>query len=44
VLDAAGLAGEDPFFELAMEDLTQAADLLRAIFVYRNRDWHLTNR
>jgi transaldolase len=32
VLDAAGLAGEELFFELALEDLTQAADLLRPIF------------
>ncbi|MEP7294933.1 MAG: transaldolase [Burkholderiales bacterium] len=29
VLDAAGLADEDLFFELALEDLTQAADLFR---------------
>ena len=29
VLDAAGLSGEDLFFELALEDLTQAADLFR---------------
>ena len=32
VLSAAGLSGEDLFFELALEDLTQAADLLRPIF------------
>jgi transaldolase len=32
VLDAAGLAGEDLFFELALEDLTQAADLFRPLF------------
>ena len=32
VLSAAGLAGEDLFFELAVEDLTQAADLFRPIF------------
>ena len=32
VLAAAGLAGEELFFELAMEDLTQAADLLRPMF------------
>lgn len=31
VLDAAGLAGPDLFFELALEDLTQAADLFRPI-------------
>ena len=31
VLDAAGLAGEDLFFELALEDLTQAADLFRPV-------------
>ena len=31
VLDAAGLAEEDLFFELAIEDLTQAADLFRPI-------------
>ena len=29
VLDNAGLAGEDLFFELALEDLSQAADLFR---------------
>ena len=33
VLDAAGLAGEELFFELALEDLTQAAELFRPIFV-----------
>ena len=32
VLYAAGLAGEELFFELALEDLTQAADLFRPIF------------
>jgi len=32
VLDAAGLKGEELFFELALEDLTQAADLFRPIF------------
>jgi transaldolase len=32
VLDAAGLSGEELLFELAMEDLTQAADLLRPVF------------
>ena len=32
VLAASGLVGEDLFFELAMEDLTQAADLFRPIF------------
>ena len=32
VLDAAGLRGEELFFELALEDLTQAADLFRPIF------------
>jgi len=32
VLAAAGLAGEALFFELAMEDLTQAADLFRPAF------------
>jgi transaldolase len=32
VLSAAGLAGEALFFELALEDLTQAADLFRPIF------------
>jgi len=31
VLDAAGLYGEDLFFELALEDLTQAADLFRPV-------------
>ncbi len=31
-LKATGMAGEDLFFELALEDLTQAADLLRPIF------------
>jgi transaldolase len=31
-LNAAGLAGEDLFFALALEDLTQAADLFRPIF------------
>ena len=31
-LDAAGLSGEALFFELALEDLTQAADLFRPIF------------
>lgn len=29
VLDGAGLSGEDLFFELALEDLSQAADLFR---------------
>jgi transaldolase len=32
VLSAAGLSGEDLCFELALEDLTQAADLFRPIF------------
>jgi len=32
VLNATGLAGEDLFFKLALEDLTQAADLFRPIF------------
>jgi transaldolase len=32
VLTAAGLSGEALFFELALEDLTQAADLFRPIF------------
>ena len=32
VLDAAGLSGEDLFFELALEDLSQAADLFRPAF------------
>lgn len=32
VLDAAGMSGEELLFELAMEDLTQAADLLRPVF------------
>ncbi len=32
VLTTAGLAGEELFFELAMEDLTQAADWFRPIF------------
>jgi transaldolase len=32
VLNAAGLAGEELFFELALEDLTQAADLFRPAF------------
>ena len=32
VLHAAGLAGEELFFELALEDLTQAADPFRPIF------------
>jgi transaldolase len=32
VLDADGLKGEELFFELALEDLTQAADLFRPIF------------
>ena len=32
VLSAAGMAGEELFFELALEDLTQAADLFRPIF------------
>jgi transaldolase len=32
VLSAAGMAGEELFFELALEDLTQAADLLRPLF------------
>ena len=31
VLDAAGLSGEELFFELALEDLTQAADLFRPV-------------
>ena len=31
VLDAAGFAGDDLFFELALEDLTQAADLFRPV-------------
>ncbi|MDB5887381.1 MAG: transaldolase [Rhodocyclales bacterium] len=31
-LSARGLAGEDLFFELALQDLTQAADLFRPIF------------
>jgi len=31
VLDAVGLSGEDLFFELALEDLTQAADLFRPV-------------
>lgn len=31
VLDAAGLSGQDLFFELALEDLTQAADLFRPV-------------
>jgi len=31
-LDAAGLSGEDLLFELALEDLTQVADLLRPTF------------
>jgi transaldolase len=31
-LAAAGLAGEDLFFELALEDLSKAADLFRPIF------------
>ncbi|MEO6279780.1 transaldolase [Roseateles sp.] len=31
-LDAAGLAGEALLFELILEDLTQAADLLRPVF------------
>jgi transaldolase len=32
VLDAAGLSAEDIFFELALEDLTQAAELFRPMF------------
>jgi transaldolase len=32
VLNATGLQGEDLFFELALEDLTEAADLFRPIF------------
>jgi transaldolase len=32
VLDAAGMVGEELFFELALEDLTQAADLFRPVF------------
>ncbi|MDE1950326.1 MAG: transaldolase, partial [Burkholderiales bacterium] len=32
VLADAGLSGEDLFFELALEDLSQAADLLRPVF------------
>jgi transaldolase len=32
VLSAAGMVGEELFFELALEDLTQAADLFRPIF------------
>ena len=32
VLADAGLSGEDLFFELALEDLTEAADLFRPIF------------
>ena len=32
VLDAAGLSGAELFFELALEDLTQAADLFRPVF------------
>ena len=32
VLADAGLAGEDLFFELALEDLTEAADLFRPVF------------
>ncbi len=32
VLGAAGLSDEDVFFELALEDLTQAADLFRPVF------------
>lgn len=31
-LDARGLSGEDLFFELALQDLTRAADLFRPIF------------
>jgi transaldolase len=31
-LDARGLSGEDLFFELALQDLTQAADMFRPIF------------
>jgi len=31
-LSASGLAGEDLFFELALQDLTRAADLFRPIF------------
>jgi transaldolase len=32
VLNAAGFSGEDLFFELALEDLSQAADLFRPVF------------
>jgi transaldolase len=32
VLDAAGLSGEALFFEIALEDLTQAADLFRPVY------------
>jgi len=32
VLSAAGLSGEELLFELALEDLTQAAELLRPAF------------
>ena len=32
VLDDAGLSDEDLFFELTLEDLTQAADLFRPVF------------
>lgn len=32
MLDAQGLSGEDLFFELGLQDLTQAADLFRPIF------------
>jgi transaldolase len=32
VLSAAGLSGEELFFELALQDLTQAADLFRPVF------------
>ncbi len=32
VLGAAGMVGEDLFFEMALEDLTQAADLFRPVF------------
>ena len=32
VLSAAGLSDEDLFFELALQDLTQAADLFRPAF------------
>ena len=37
-----GKSGEELFFELALEDLTQAADLFRPIYDATDGVWHLT--